>query len=225
MTRLILLAVLALGINNLKSQTYVKPVIGYGFSKNTGPDIIDPFEFDYRNGEAVSDKKFTNGSFSLGLRIEKYITPKVAIFGGGHYVFEKQEMEHSFPFSEIFEAFTRFRRINFEFAPTYNISSKLKLGLGGVYSLIRDFEIYQVSSINSGGWVDISPDVSGDSHLVGLFGLVSYSINNFEVELNYSLVSKMIEPQKTYVEKSSAIQIALGYKFGLNKHTNIGLKS
>lgn len=216
MTRLILLVVFVLGINNLRAQTYIKPVIGYAVSKNIGPDIANPFEFDYRNGEAISDEKFTNGSFLFGLRVEKYISPKMSIAVSGSYIFGKQEMGHRFPYSEIYEASTRFRNINFEFIPTYDILPKLKLGLGGRYSLVRNFEIYTLSTINSGKWRDISPDISGDSHLVGLIGLVGYSFDNFEIELNYSLVSEMIEPQKTYVEKSNAIQVTLGYRFGLS---------
>lgn len=217
MIRLILLLTFILGINNLNCQTYIKPIIGYGFSKNQSPNT-GLYEPDLVNGDAISDESFTNGSLLLGLSIEQKITPKISVVSSFAYVHQKQVMTHNFAgvFTTIYNSTTRFRRINIELVPAYEIFPRLKLGLGGKYSRIHSFELRKAFGNNPYEFKDVRFDGNGNSHLFGWSSSLSYSIYDFEIEINYSFVDEINKPIKIYIENSSFIQITLGYKFGFN---------
>jgi len=191
--------------NSLMAQTYVAPVLGFGFSKHTGfTHEESPF------GHVASSNKYQDDSFLYGLAISQKITKSGLIeFIGTH-------ARQSAPYVDFgFVGYDgiRFNRLSFTLNAKYQIIGGLETGIGFVFKHLYSFEM---GLSRNDYWYTL--DKQQNTNQIGWTCSLGYEYKSFYLGVAY-VYCKTPESQNPYlIKNSSSIEIMASYRFKvLNK--------
>jgi len=203
----------SLKISFVYSQTYLEPILGYGFSKNIG------FSDNEYVGIDIPVNNFNSRNLLLGAAVTSYITNNISfkIIGQNSKNFVGYSGRGIVGFTDM-----KFKKFNVSLTPILHIFKNIEIGVGINYNRLYNFEIGK--ELKQGYyWSKLNIPINQNQ--IGWVTSLSYNYKSILMSLQYFDSYSVRAEIHHYIKRTGLIELSLTYRLKIFDEFRINRKN